>query len=165
MRSLRWIDAQHRAAGRACAAAAGQAPQAATASYLEAAACSGPPAARRAAHADRWVSAVLQAFERFRVLCAVRDGDWGVERPEPARSSVRSSAAGLLAARGDWYEGRPVMVTRNDAGLGVFNGDIGIALRPARRRGAPLRAFFPDGDRASFGRASAGWRMSRPPSR
>jgi exodeoxyribonuclease V alpha subunit len=36
------------------------------------------------------------------------------------------------------------MVTRNDPGLGVFNGDIGIALRPAAAD-APLRAHFRDG--------------------
>ena len=36
------------------------------------------------------------------------------------------------------------MVTRNDPGLGVFNGDIGITLRPATP-GAPLRAYFRDG--------------------
>lgn len=27
-----------------------------------------------------------------------------------------------------WYEGRPVLVTRNDYSLGLMNGDIGIAL-------------------------------------
>lgn len=27
-----------------------------------------------------------------------------------------------------WYEGRPVMIARNDSALGLFNGDIGIAL-------------------------------------
>jgi exodeoxyribonuclease V alpha subunit len=37
------------------------------------------------------------------------------------------------------------MVLRNDAALGLFNGDIGVVLRgPASDRG--LRAWFPDGD-------------------
>jgi exodeoxyribonuclease V alpha subunit len=50
-----------------------------------------------------------------------------------------------------WYEGRPVMVTRNDPALGVFNGDVGLALRAAPTpqapdRPGPLRVWFADGD-------------------
>ncbi|SUH35183.1 exonuclease V alpha-subunit [Salmonella enterica subsp. enterica] len=37
-----------------------------------------------------------------------------------------------------WYEGRPVMIARNDSALGLFNGDIGIALD----RGQGLRVWF-----------------------
>lgn len=97
------------------------------------------------AHAD-WVLAVLTAFERFRLLCAVRQGEWGAEGLNAAieRAMV---ADGSLVKRGAWYEGRPVMVTRNDAAVGVFNGDIGITLPPATP-GAPLRAYFLDGNTA-----------------
>lgn len=97
------------------------------------------------AHAD-WVLAVLTAFERFRLLCAVRQGEWGAEGLNAAieRAMV---AEGSLVKRGAWYEGRPVMVTRNDAAVGVFNGDIGITLPPATP-GAPLRAYFLDGNTA-----------------
>lgn len=97
---------------------------------------------------DAWVLAVLRAFERFRVLCAVRDGDWGVAGLNRAieRALVQ---AGLLTRRlegGEWYVGRPVIVTRNDAGVGVFNGDIGIVLRPrAGAASASLRAYFLQG--------------------
>ena len=61
----------------------------------------------------------------------VREGDWGVGGLNAAIERALE-AAGLLARRGEWYEGRPVMVTRNDAGLGIFNGDVGIVLRPLR---------------------------------
>uniref|UniRef100_UPI001301D57F ATP-binding domain-containing protein n=1 Tax=Pelomonas sp. KK5 TaxID=1855730 RepID=UPI001301D57F len=98
---------------------------------------------------EPWVVRVLQAFERFRVLCAVREGDWGAQGLNIAieRALV---AAGLLhkpAPNALWYEGRPVMVTRNDAGIGVFNGDIGIVLRPPGHegKGEGLRAWFLDG--------------------
>ncbi|MGJ7493185.1 exodeoxyribonuclease V subunit alpha [Variovorax sp. ZT4R33] len=97
------------------------------------------------AHAD-WVLAVLTAFERFRLLCAVRQGEWGAEGLNAAieRAMV---AEGSLVKRGAWYEGRPVMITRNDAAVGVFNGDIGITLPPAMPN-APLRAYFLDGNTA-----------------
>jgi exodeoxyribonuclease V alpha subunit len=38
-----------------------------------------------------------------------------------------------------------VIVTRNDRALGVYNGDIGIALRPSAEA-TTLRAYFVDGD-------------------
>ena len=118
------------------------------AGYLEALARR-PDTGDRAAH-DAWVIGVLAAFDRFRVLCAVRDGDWGTAGLNPAIERALA-AAGLLVRRGEWYEGRPVMVTRNDAAVGVFNGDIGIVLRPfaagtATASGAPLRACFREGD-------------------
>lgn len=101
-----------------------------------------PDAADEAAHAH-WVRRVLTAFDRFRLLCAVREGDWGVAGLNRAVQQALASAAWLKPS-GEWFEGRPVMVTRNDPTLGVFNGDIGIALRPVTR-GAPLRAYFMDG--------------------
>lgn len=83
-----------------------------------------------------WAEQVLAAFDRFQLLCALRHGDWGVEglnrRIEgwlfPQRSSL-------------WYEGRPVMIARNDYNLGLMNGDIGITLLAADGR---LRVVFPD---------------------
>ena len=101
--------------------------------------------AARSALADHaaWVRSVLTAFERFRLLCAVRAGEWGVEGLNRAVEKALA-AQGAITPRGEWYAGRPVMVTRNDAALGVFNGDIGIAL-PGASPGAGLRVYFMDG--------------------
>ncbi|WP_408642972.1 exodeoxyribonuclease V subunit alpha [Acidovorax bellezanensis] len=93
-------------------------------------------------HTD-WVRSVLKAFERFRLLCAVREGDWGVAGINRAVEKALA-AQGAISPRGEWYAGRPVMVTRNDTALGVFNGDIGVAL-PAATAGAGLRVYFMDG--------------------
>ena len=94
-----------------------------------------------------WAVSVLDAFDRFRVLCAVREGPWGVKGLNQAieEALVRS---GLLRKGGEWYEGRPVMIMRNDPALGVYNGDVGLVLRwPASTPGRPpmLRVFFKDG--------------------
>ena len=92
-----------------------------------------------------WVRAVLQAFERFRLLCAVRAGDWGVAGLNAGVQAALAQAGVLPRQPGAWYAGRPVMVTRNDPLLGVFNGDIGIAL-PASEAGHALRVFFLQGE-------------------
>ncbi|MBV7535161.1 exodeoxyribonuclease V subunit alpha [Duganella sp. sic0402] len=91
-----------------------------------------------------WVKSVLKAFESFRILCAVREGEWGVSGLNDAIEQ-RLQAAGLLKRSGEWYVGRPVMVTRNDYATGVFNGDIGLTLADPARPGA-LRVYFSEGE-------------------
>ena len=66
---------------------------------------------------------------------------------ERLNAAIEAALIGSDADGHEWYEGRPVIVTRNDAGLGVFNGDIGIALRstPRSANDAGLRVHFADG--------------------
>ncbi|GGH57633.1 RecBCD enzyme subunit RecD [Comamonas phosphati] len=96
------------------------------------------------AHED-WVCGVLNAFDRFRLLCAVREGDWGVAGLNRAVEAALQ-ASGAIRKEGEWYAGRPVMVTRNDVQLNVFNGDIGMAL-PSFADASRLRVYFLQGDR------------------
>lgn len=93
---------------------------------------------------EEWVRQVLQRFESFRILCAVRDGEWGVVGLNEAVAG-RLAQAGLLRPNGEWYVGRPVMVTRNDYATSVYNGDIGVTLPDPARPGA-LRVYFMEGD-------------------
>jgi exodeoxyribonuclease V alpha subunit len=94
---------------------------------------------------EEWVRQVLQRFESFRILCAVRDGEWGVSGLNEAVAG-RLAQAGLLRPQGEWYVGRPVMVTRNDYATSVYNGDIGVTLPDPARPGA-LRVYFLEGDK------------------
>jgi exodeoxyribonuclease V alpha subunit len=93
---------------------------------------------------EAWVRSVLQQFEAFRILCAVRAGEWGVEGLNEAIEAKLESAR-LVRRSGEWYVGRPVMVTRNDYGTRVFNGDIGLTLQDPERP-ASLRVYFLEGD-------------------
>lgn len=101
---------------------------------------------------NAWASRVLTAFDQFQLLCAVRKGPWGVEELN-GRIAHALQGRGLLEQDHGWYEGRPVLVTRNDYGLGLMNGDVGIALRlpePSELPGSPpnlvLRVVFPRND-------------------
>lgn len=86
---------------------------------------------------------VLKAFGRFQLLCALREGPFGVMGLNE-RIEVSLLRAGLIrrspGPAGKWYVGRPVMIARNDSTLGLFNGDIGIAMPD--EEGA-LKVFFP----------------------
>ena len=67
----------------------------------------------------------LAMLRDFGVLCGLRNGPLGadeinklVEREVLRREQV--------SAQDGWYNGRPVMITRNDYNLRLFNGDMGI---------------------------------------
>ena len=84
---------------------------------------------------DTQARALLDAFARLQLLCAVREGPWGVQQVN------RAVAQALHLPLEGWYAGRPVMVTRNDSALGLMNGDVGLCL-PHQGR---LRVAFPQG--------------------
>ena len=68
-------------------------------------------------------SDALAAQKRFQVLCAHRAGASGVAGWN-ARAEERLGVAG----GGPWYPGRPLMVSRNNPALDLFNGDVGIVV-------------------------------------
>jgi exodeoxyribonuclease V alpha subunit len=111
------------------------------------------PADPAAAHA---------AFNRFRLLCALRGGPSGVDAANlHLARHAREHLAGLQAPGSDPHSpsfvGRPVMVLRNDETLGLFNGDIGITL-PAAEGGEPL-VWFADAASPGGYRAVAAARL------
>ena len=74
------------------------------------------------------------------VLCALRNGPFGVSGLNQMTEEILEEA-GLIKLTGPWYAHRPIMVTRNDYNLKLFNGDIGVVMTD-RATGEP-RAFFP----------------------
>ena len=78
----------------------------------------------------------IDGLERLRVLCAHRRGRAGVSY---WNQLVESSLSVGGRSVGGMYPGRPLMVTRNDASRGLFNGDLGVVVRTD------------DGDRVAFG--------------
>ncbi|MFH1438068.1 MAG: exodeoxyribonuclease V subunit alpha [Pseudomonadota bacterium] len=82
---------------------------------------------------------------RLRILCAIRQGPYGIHALNDLVETVLEQE-GLIEPDRIHYEGRPIMVTRNDYNLRLFNGDVGIIL-PDPEANNDLRAFFqaPDG--------------------
>ncbi|MBW2412053.1 MAG: exodeoxyribonuclease V subunit alpha [Deltaproteobacteria bacterium] len=96
----------------------------------------------------------LKEFSRFKILCALRIGPLGV-------ASINRLAEEILQRHGlmqpdpggansfepggsnSWYKGRPVLITRNDYNLGLFNGDIGVTWPDPAGSPQDLLVFFP----------------------
>ena len=92
-----------------------------------------PPAAGAAEGPARPLSS-------FRVLCAHRAGPFGAERFNRL-AERRLRAQGLIRTPGAFYPGRPILVTRNDPGTRLANGDTGVVLGDAAGR---LQVWFPE---------------------
>ncbi|WP_104108268.1 exodeoxyribonuclease V subunit alpha [Nocardioides sp. 616] len=89
-------------------------------------------AVRDAAAANR-PDAALAALEQHRLLCAHREGPYGV------RHWNRRVEAWITAETGDplyesAYVGRPLLVTANDYALGVYNGDTAVVVDTGQAR-------------------------------
>ncbi|NTU68968.1 MAG: exodeoxyribonuclease V subunit alpha [Chlorobiaceae bacterium] len=86
----------------------------------------------------------VQLFDRFRVLCALREGPFGVFGMNRSIETLLAGA-GLISPSGLFWRGRPVLITENDPSSRLFNGDTGILL-PDPDAGKELRAWFPAHD-------------------
>ena len=92
---------------------------------------------------------VFQHFERFRILCALREGPYGVSAVNRMMQNMLREE-GWIDPKARWYRGQPLMITRNDYHLKLYNGDTGVIL--ADGPGKDLKAFFqvPDGTIRKF---------------
>ncbi len=71
----------------------------------------------------------LARLNGMAVLCANRDGPGSVEQWRRDIEDALDERFPGLRYRGEWYPGRPLMITKNDYNLGLYNGDIGVVVR------------------------------------
>jgi exodeoxyribonuclease V alpha subunit len=90
--------------------------------------------------------AALGALGAFRLLCAHRRGPYGVAAWGPQVEGWLGADVSGFSADDRWYAGRPLLVTENDYGLRLYNGDTGVVVagdgRPTaafERRGEVMR--------------------------
>ena len=117
----------------------------------------------RAVDDRRGIADITEAFGRFRVLCALRDGPRGVTALNAAmtrrlRAALRLPGLAEGPGASPWFAGRPVLVLNNDPVLRLYNGDVGIALPDAEGQ---LLVHFPDADAPGGFRAIAPVRLPR----
>ena len=86
----------------------------------------------------------LRTLEEHRLLCAHRRGPHGVTywNRQVERWLAEQTDAPMWAA---WYPGRPVLVTANDYGLNLYNGDTGVAVMRDGGLRAVMAVPAPDG--------------------
>jgi exodeoxyribonuclease V alpha subunit len=88
-------------------------------------------------------AAALAALDRHRLLCGHQHGPYGVLRWGLEVERWLSESIPGYAEDGEWYVGRPLLVTANDYEMSLYNGDTGVIVQK------------PDGVRAAFARGAA----------
>lgn len=71
---------------------------------------------------------LFDTFDRYRVLTAGHQGQLGSEMLNKKIGAYFVKYTKLPPSSTTFYHGLPIMVTRNDYQLGLFNGDIGICI-------------------------------------
>ena len=89
------------------------------------------------------VTGALAALDRHRLLCAHRRGPYGVLRWGLEVERWLADAIPEYGEDGEWYVGRPLLITANDYEMSLYNGDTGVIVET------------PDGVRAAFARGAA----------
>jgi exodeoxyribonuclease V alpha subunit len=96
----------------------------------------------------------IDALGAFRLLCAHRRGPHGVETWADRIERWLAAEIAGFGAEGRWYVGRPLLVTENDYGLRLYNGDTGVIV--AGERGRASAAFERGGEVVAFSPARLG---------
>ena len=99
-------------------------------------------AVRTAAEAGDPAAAVA-ALDHHRLLCAHREGPYGVRAWNKQVERWVTEETGQ-PVYGEWYVGRPLLVTSNDHTLEIYNGETGAAVRLPDGR---LRAWISGSER------------------
>ncbi|MCJ8293938.1 MAG: exodeoxyribonuclease V subunit alpha [Colwellia sp.] len=103
------------------------------------------------------VSDAFALLAQFRVLCATRKGDYGVEQlNEVIKSYLGKNNSPYQQNQQALYHGQPIMINENDYRLGLYNGDIGIIWRVFDKEGKThLLACFEDSTKPIEGAETA----------
>jgi exodeoxyribonuclease V alpha subunit len=86
-----------------------------------------------AAARDEDAATALAELDRYRLLCAHREGPYGVRRWNHLVERWLAEDP-EIEVHGEWYVGRPLLVTSNDYALDVYNGETGVVVRQDLRR-------------------------------
>lgn len=80
------------------------------------------------------------ALSAFRLLSPTRVGERGVEKLNARIEEILGRTRHAVRT-GRFYAGRPIMVTENHYGVGLYNGDVGLVWPDSQGR---LQAWFED---------------------
>ncbi len=88
---------------------------------------------------------IFSQFNQFQILCATRHGENGIfdinnkiEEKLIQQNKIRTT--------GQWYIGRPIMVTQNNTETQLYNGDIGIFLQDKNSEKPAVFFLLPGGN-------------------
>lgn len=88
------------------------------------------------------VEECIKVLESFKVLSPLRKGPFGVVSLNGIIEEILWEEK-LIPKGARYYPGKPLIVMKNDYGLHLYNGDVGVIGKDEKK---DLRAYFPRGD-------------------
>lgn len=88
------------------------------------------------------ISKALHYINDVRFLCAVHEGKYGVKNYNMLIAKFLQEQS-LLSPKEGFYENQPIIVSKNDYALGLYNGDVGIIRKDENQ---VLKAWFEGAD-------------------
>ena len=85
----------------------------------------------------------IRKINEARVLCALNAGKYGIHNFNNIIQNYLKRK-GWLDPAGNFYHNQPIIVTRNDYTLGLFNGDVGLVRKDEN---GELKAWFESTDK------------------
>ncbi|MCW5196365.1 exodeoxyribonuclease V subunit alpha [Buchnera aphidicola (Pemphigus obesinymphae)] len=85
---------------------------------------------------------IMKKFNKYRVICAVKNGIYGIKKINifiEETMEKMNLIESIQINNNTWYIGKPILITKNNKSLGLFNGDIGITLLDNKKI---LKIFF-----------------------
>ncbi|PID72953.1 MAG: exodeoxyribonuclease V subunit alpha, partial [Desulfobacterales bacterium] len=96
---------------------------------------------------DENIRELFNQFHSFQVLCVTNYGRNGIYNVSSIIERRLKNCGFPDCRTGQWYSGRPVMITSNEYNLGLYNGDVGICLLAGNTGGTKeLKVWFERGD-------------------
>lgn len=91
---------------------------------------------------DQNIKNIIEKFNKYRVICAIKNGIYGIKKINIFIEDTmeKMNLIEFIHINNDtWYIGKPILITKNNKSLGLFNGDIGITLLDNKKM---LKVFF-----------------------
>ncbi len=88
------------------------------------------------------IDKIIEVFDQYRILTAIHHGNLGLKALNEQVEAALLEHLPDFQKQGDWYIGRPVMMTYNDYQLGLSNGDIGLCFKH-RTQLNEFEVYFP----------------------
>lgn len=92
------------------------------------------------------IAEIFNSFDNFRILCALREGPTGINFVNHKVENILETAG--LKTSGNWYVGKPIMITVNDYSQNLFNGDVGLIMRDPVDN--TLKAYFQSNEKNKY---------------
>lgn len=91
---------------------------------------------------DQNIKNIMEKFNEYRVICAIKNGIYGIKKINifiEETMEKMNLIEFIQINNNTWYIGKPILITKNNKSLGLFNGDIGITLLDNKKI---LKVFF-----------------------